>query len=227
MPYSHSTEQMAENPFLLAAENSSKLLPLLRSNTSLASKQDEHGYSLLHAAASYNYVDLLRCLVNEFQVDVNLKDEDGETCLFVAETVPIAQCLIEELHIDAEVRNDEGLTAIEKIAQEGDFPGVVVYLQTISGRPTNGDSPTREAVANSAARPLPLPPNITVDIGTMPDPLLAGEIQEPDPEFQRRIEDLAARNNFHEEEAQRELRDLITDAVRNVGENRDVRRRTD
>jgi ankyrin repeat protein len=96
------------NPFLLAAENSPRLLPLLRSNTSLASKQDDHGYSLLHAAASYNHVELLRSLVNEFQVYINLKDEDGETCLFVTETVLIAQCLVEEFHIDVEVRSDEG-----------------------------------------------------------------------------------------------------------------------
>jgi ankyrin repeat protein len=215
------------NPFLLAAENSPTLLPLLRSNTSLASKQDEHGYSLLHAAASYNHIELLRALVNEFQVNINLKDEDGETCLFVAETLPIAQCLVEELHIDAEVRNDEGITAMEKIAQEGDFPELAAYLRTVSGELTDGDSRTREVVGGSSNRPLPLPPNVTVGIGTMTDQLLNGEAQEPDPEFKRRIEELAAKDNFHEEEGQRELRDLITDAVRDVGENRDVRRRLD
>jgi hypothetical protein len=215
------------NPFLLAAENSPTLLPLLRSNTSLASKQDEHGYSLLHAAASYNHIELLRALVNEFQVNINLKDEDGETCLFVAETLPIAQCLVEELHIDAEVRNDEGITAMEKIAQEGDFPELAAYLRTVSGELTDGDSLTREVIGGSSNRPLPLPPNVTVGIGTMTDQLLNGEAQEPDPEFKRRIEELAAKDNFHEEEGQRELRDLITDAVRDVGESRDVRRRLD
>lgn len=215
------------NPFLLAAENSPTLLPLLHSNTSLASKQDEHGYSLLHAAASYNHIELLRALVNEFQVNINLKDEDGETCLFVAETLPIAQCLVEELHIDAEVRNDEGITAMEKIAQEGDFPELAAYLRTVSGELTDGGSLTREVVGGSSNRPLPLPPNVTVGIGTMTDQLLNGEAQEPDPEFKRRIEEFAAKDNFHEEEGQRELRDLITDAVRDVGENRDVRRRLD
>jgi uncharacterized protein len=213
------------NPFLLAAENSPTLLPLLRSNLSLASKQDEHGYSLLHAAASYNHIDLLRSLVNEFHVNINLKDEDGETCLFVAETLPIARCLIEELHIDAEVRNDEGMTAMEKIAQEGDYPELAAYLQTVSGGLMDGDSVAREVVGGSSNRPLPLPSNVTVDIGMMPDQILDGEAQEPDPEFKRRIEELAAKDNFHDEEGQRELRDLITDAVRDVGENRDVRRR--
>lgn len=215
------------NPFLLAAENSPKLIPLLRSNTSLASNQDEHGYSLLHAAASYNHIGLLQLLVNEFHVNVNLKDEDGETCLFVAETVPIAQCLIEELLVDAGVRNVEGLAAAEKIAQEGDFPEVAAYLQSVSGGLENVTSLPSEAIGGSSSRPMPLPPNVTVDIGTVIDQPLDDEAQEPDPEFRRRIEELAAKNNFHDQEGQRELRDLITDAVRDVGNNRGVRRRVD
>jgi hypothetical protein len=214
------------NPFLLAAENSPRLLPLLRSNTSLASKQDDHGYSLLHAAASYNHVELLRSLVNEFQVYINLKDEDGETCLFVTETVLIAQCLVEEFHIDVEVRSDEGMTAAEKIAEEGDFPEVAAYLQSVSGGQTNGSFTPGEAVGAPPIHPPPLPPNVTVDVGTMADQPLDGEAQEPDPEFKRRIEQLAANGNFYSEDGQRELRDLITDAVRD-GANRDIRRRMD
>jgi hypothetical protein len=222
----NTTPAMAQsNPFLLAAENSSNLLPLLRSNTSFASKQDEHGYSLLHAAASYNHIDLLRSLVNEFQVDVNLKDEDGETCLFVTETVPIAQCLVEELHIDVEIRSDEGMTAAEKIAYEGDFPEVAAYLQSVGGGQMNGNSTFREILGSSSNHPPPLPPNVTIDVATLADQPLDDEAQEPDPEFKRRIEALAAKDNFHSEEGQRELRDLITDAVHGVGDNRDVRRR--
>jgi hypothetical protein len=215
------------NPFLLAAENSSDLLPLLRSNTSFASTQDEHGYSLLHAAASYNHIDLLRSLVDEFHVDVNLKDEDGETCLFVTETVPIAQCLVEELHIDVEIRSYEGMTAAEKIAHEGDFPEVAAHLQSVGGGQMNGSSTFREALGSSSIHPPPLPPNVTVNVGTLADQPLDGEGQEPDPEFKRRIEALAAKDNFHSEEGQRELRNLITDAVHGVGNNRDVRRRVD
>jgi ankyrin repeat protein len=213
------------NPFLLAAENSSNLLPLLRSNTSVASKQDEHGYSLLHAAASYHHIDLLRSLVNEFHVDVNLKDEDGETCLFVTETVPIAQCLVDELHVDVDLRNHEGMTAAEKIAHEGDFPEVAAYLQSVGGGQTNGSAIVREAFESPSTHPPPLPPNVTVNVGTLADPPLDDDSQEPDPEFKRRIEALAAKDNFHSEEVQRELRDLIADAIRGVGDNRDVRRR--
>lgn len=222
-----ATAMSQNNPFLLAAENSPGLLPLLRSSPSLASKQDEHGYSLLHAAASYNHIELLRSLVHEFRVDVNLKDEDGETCLFVTETVPIAQCLVEELRIDVEARSDEGMTAAEKITQEGDFLDVASYLQSVSEDQTNGITVGGETFGSSSTHPPPLPPNVTVDVGTIADQPLTGETQEPDPEFKRRIEALAAKDNFHSEEGQRELRELITDAVRSVGENRDVRRRTD
>ena len=109
------------NPYTLAAENSPRLLPLLRSQPSLASSQDAHGYSIVHAAASYNHLELLRTLISEFNVDVNMKDEDGETALFVVETVEAAQLLCEELQIDPSIRNAEGETAEEKILHEGDY----------------------------------------------------------------------------------------------------------
>lgn len=222
------------NIFLLAADNSAALLPLLRTDPSLASSQDTHGYSLLHAAASYQHLDLLRKLILEFHADVNIKDEDGETPLFVVETVAAAQCLLEELHADASVRNTEGMTAEEKIEGEGEYPTVAAYLrETRTRNPTSASdvattaSVSTEGVANGVHPPPPLPPNVTVNVGTMsehtPD-------EEADPEFRRRIEELAAREDFQGAEGQRELRELITDAVRGVGagtHERDVRRRLD
>ncbi len=215
---------MSPNPYLLAADNSPALLPLLRQNPSIASKQDEHGYSLLHAAASYSHTSLLRSLVNEFNVDVNLKDEDGETCLFVTESVALATCLLEELHVDTSITSDDGLMAVERIEEEGDFLEVASYLRSRSG---GGPSDTGDfSPITERSHPPPLPANITVDVGTMADQQLNGETQEPDPEFKRRIEELAAKEDFHGEERQRELRDLITDAVRGVtAEERETRRR--
>ena len=215
----------ATNPFLLAAstpEPDSRLLPLLRSNPSLASAQDAHGYSLLHAAASYKHTGLLRTLVSEFKVDVNLLDEDHETCLFVAESVETARCLVEELHIDTGIKNDDDLTAVDKIESEADYPEVAAYLRgQSSGAITNG---SHIADARSASHPPPLPPNVTIDVNTTPQ---QEDVGEPDPEFRRRIEELAAKENFNTEEGQQELRALITDAVRgtSAGE-RAVRQRT-
>lgn len=215
---------MSPNPFLLAADNPPSLLQLLRQDPSIASKQDEHGYSLLHAAASYNHISLLRSLVNEFNVDVDLRDEDGETCLFVTESVSVATCLVEELHVDTSITNEDGLTAVEKIEEEGDFLEVASYLRSMSGRMTSdtGDFPPMA----ERSHPPPLPANVTVNVGTTADQPLHGETQQPDPEFKRRIEELATKGDFHGEERQRELRALITDAIRGVtAKERDTRRR--
>jgi uncharacterized protein len=218
------------NPFLLAANTpdpDSRLLPLLRSKPELASAQDAHGYSLLHAAASYNHLDLLRTLIREFNVDINLKDEDGETCLFVTETPEMAKCLVEELHIDLLVRNDEGLDALEKFEAEQEFPQVADYLrhQTSDGQAMDSTSDLHISPSNNLNAPPTLPPNVSINIGSQPTTSEELE-QTPDPEFRRRIEELASSDNFHTAEGQRELRDLITDAVRDV-EGRDVRRRVE
>ena len=215
------------NPFLLAADNSSSLLPLLRANPPLASAQDAHGYSLLHAAVSYGHLDLLRTLVNEFNVDVNLRDEDGDTCLYVTETLNVARCLVEELKININSRNDEGVLAVDAIEQDESFPEVASYLRNV----TSGDP---DSAANGylnggeSERLPPLPPNVTMNVGTIAEQPANEGGQEPDPEFRKRIEELASKENFNSEEGQRELRELITDAVRGVnGEQRAVRRRVD
>jgi len=211
------------NPYILAADNPSALLTLLRSNPSIASQQDEHGYSLLHAAASYGHIDLLRALVREFNVNVNLTDEDGETCLFVTESVEIAKCLVEELGVDYKIKNDEGLTAQETIANDGSFPEVAAYLAQLSG---NGSSTAQSM--DELPPPPPLPPNVKLNFQTVPESEANGSTEEVDPEFKRRIDELAAREDFHSEEAQNQLRQLVTDAIKGINvetQERDVRRR--
>ncbi|KAL8872796.1 MAG: hypothetical protein Q9198_007144 [Flavoplaca austrocitrina] len=212
------------NVFILASDNSPQLLPLLHLKPSLALSQDEHGYSLVHAAASYGHHELLRTLIRDFQVDVNIKDEDGETSLFAVETVETAKILVEELDCDTSLKNDEGLTAEEKIRTEGDFVIVADYLGTISARAASGSSPNdgSDAQRRQEEEPLPpLPPNVTVNMGTTTEDELPEEV---DPAFRARIEELASREDFQGEEGQKQLRELVTDAVRKV-EGRDVRRR--
>lgn len=203
------------NVFLLAADNHPSLLPLLRSQPTLASSQDSHGYSLLHAAVSYGYVDLLKTLVFDFHVNINLKDEDGETALFVAETAGMAEVLIREIGIDSSIKNAEGLTAEEKIRAEGDFPAVAEFLHLSKQRSSERGS----------SHPPPLPPNVTVNLGTAdPDELEGRQVANAD--LKKRIQELAARPDFHQEAGQRELRELVADAVREVEGERAVRRRT-
>ncbi|KAI4268971.1 MAG: hypothetical protein LQ337_007542 [Flavoplaca oasis] len=212
------------NVFILASDNSPQLLPLLHSKPSLALSQDEHGYSLVHAAASYGHHELLRTLIRDFQVDVNVKDEDGETPLFAVETVETAKILVEELDCYTSLKNDEGLNAEEKIRTEGDFVTVADYLRTVSARAANGSSPNNESDAQRQREeePLPpLPPNVTVNMGTTTEDEVPEDV---DPAFRARIEELASREDFQGEEGQKQLRELVTDAVRRV-EGRDVRRR--
>ncbi|KAI1382950.1 ankyrin repeat-containing protein [Hypoxylon trugodes] len=215
---------MSANPFLLAADNSPSLLPLLRENPALASEQDAHGYSLVHAAASYNHLDLLRALIREFNVDVNLRDEDDETALFVVETVEAARLLVEELGVDIKIKGSEGYTARQKIDEEGDFPQVAEYLKSKedAGRAqdllngTNGDT--------GIAPPLPEGLNVSVSTIT---PAEENDL-EVDPEFRRRIEELAGRDDFQSEAGQAELRRLVLDAIaeQNLAD-RNVRSRQD
>lgn len=212
---------MAPNPFLLAADNSPDLLPLLRENPTLASKQDEHGYSLVHAAASYNHLDLLRTLIREFKVDVNIKDEDDETALFVVETTEAAKVLIEELGADPLHKGAEGSTARQKIEQEGDFPDVAAYLSAL-----DPDVDVQRTVANALPETIPPPPDgMRVTVGTMNE---NEDIpQQVDSEFRQRIEELAQREDFDTPQGQAELRRLVEDAMvdQGIGDERSVRHR--
>lgn len=208
---------MPPNPFLLAADNPTALLALLHETPSLASQQDDHGYSLLHAAASYNHLDLLRALVTDFNVPVDLRDEDSETALFVVETVEAARLLVEELGLDATLTGDEGLTARDKIQQDGEFPAVAQYL---AGR---GDAAAQAPSPNGAMPPVP--PGLSVNFGTVSE----GEVDgaSPDPDFRRRIEELASREDLNTESGQAALRQLVEEAVsgEDLAQERQVRPR--
>ncbi|KAK4996634.1 hypothetical protein LTR66_003804 [Elasticomyces elasticus] len=210
----------------LVADSPSAVLSHLSSNPQLASRKDSHGYSLLHAATSYDHPELLRTLVNTHHVDVNLTDEDGETPLFAAENVNIARCLVEELGANVEARNEQRQTAEEKLTEEGEYPLVAAYLReaaaghgggaasvvaqtggandaTAALNGTNGDT-------NGVHPPPPLPQGVHINVETIEEP---GEEGAPDPEFRRRIEELAAREDFQTEEGQTELRNLVRDAI--------------
>lgn len=221
---------MAQNPYLLAADNPAALLDLLREDPSIAPRQDEHGYSLIHAAASYNHLDLLRTLVHDYNVPVDLKDEDGETALFVAESVNAAKVLIDELGLDPKIKNDEGMTALEKIRTEDEFPALARHLaQYETEQGTNGSSTNGNVAAESGEVTMDLPPppeGLSVRVGTMPEQI--DEItMEVDPEFRRRIEELAAREDFDTPEGQAGLRQLVEDTIADQGlsEDRNVRPR--
>jgi uncharacterized protein len=159
-------------------------------------------------------------------VDANLTDEDGETCLFVAESLEIAKCLVEELGVDSAVKNDEGLMAQEMIENDGSFPAIVVYLKENAAL-----APDATDLNLKDLHPPPfVPTNVSVNIGTMSKTEPNGGLEDIDREFKRRTDELAARNDFHSEAGQIQLRNLVADAIRDVGAQtkpKDARRRTD
>ncbi|KAK4183114.1 hypothetical protein QBC35DRAFT_456611 [Podospora australis] len=215
---------MSPNPYLLAADNPQALVELLKENPSLASGQDEHGYSLVHAAASYNHLDLLRSLIRDYKVPVDIKDEDGETALFVVETVDAARVLVEELGLDTKIKNDEEQTAREKFEAEAEYPEVIEYLAGLEGEAVATTVNGAEALTESLP---PIPQGLNVTLGTMNE-AEAGE-QQADPEFRRRIEELAAREDFQTAEGQAALRQLVQEAIggEELTEERSVRPRQD
>ncbi len=218
---------MPANPFLLAADNSPALLPLLREHPAIAAQQDEHGYSLIHAVASYNHLDLLRALVQEFKVDVNLRDEDGETALFVVETVDAAQVLVEELGAELMIKGSDGYSARQKITEEGEFPEVAEYLKLKEAERARGlSNGINGEPAQDDSHVPPLPEGLNISVATI-TPAEDNE-DEVDSEFRERIGELAQRGDFHSEEGQATLRQLVQDAVANENlADRNVRPRQD
>lgn len=227
----------------LVPDSPTSVLNALTSHPDLASSADHNGYTLLHAAASYNQLDLLRTLVNTYNCNVNIADDEWETPLFAAETLEAAKCLVEELDADVGVVNGEGVDALESaranVEDGGEWVQVVEYLAgVIERRAQNGTSNGVNGAVQSNSNtngtafghaPPPLPDGVRITgMRQVAESEQEDEGQAPDPEFRRRIEELAAREDFQSAAGQRELKTLVEDAIgglRSTGE-RDVRRRT-
>ena len=208
----------------LVPDSPESVLATLRTYPHLASQQDAHGYSLLHAATSWENKPLLVALVEEFNVDPNIKDESDETCLFNAESVDFARELL-RLGVAIDAVNDEGRTAAEYLDGEEEAPQVAAFLRQVVVERSNGtaapnghaevaSNDLHDGSSDAIQPPPPLPNGVQVNIGTM----LADEVgEEPDPEIRRRIEALAARQDFEGEEGQRELRKLVEEVILGLG----------
>lgn len=233
----------------LVVDKPDQVLSALESSPHLAAQQDRHGYSLLHAAASYNHPHVIQTLITTYNVPPNLVDEDNETCLFSVESVEMAKLLVEQCNVDPNHKNAEDQTAADKFEAEAEFLDVAAYLRgggaagpeassTAGGEVPSilsqtGHPSVEQAGAgtvapgedtNGAVPPPPLPHGVKIDLGTMGEDEMG---EAPDPEFRRRIDELASRPDFQSEETQRELRQLVQDALGGLkGDDREVRQRT-
>ncbi|KAF8458989.1 hypothetical protein BGX38DRAFT_1264706 [Terfezia claveryi] len=158
---------MVRNNIWIAAADGdeSAILDFISRDPSAVNSLDENGYTVLHATVSYNHIALLKKLVLEHGGDANIQDHDGDTPLFVAETVEVAKTLVEELHADPNHQNESGMTATDAIEEDGDFPLVAAYLRGVQN---DGQQPS-EGSTNSAAtsnHPVSLGPNVSVRMST-------------------------------------------------------------
>ncbi|KAF2223146.1 hypothetical protein BDZ85DRAFT_122156 [Elsinoe ampelina] len=234
----------------LVPDRPNHVMEHLLTHPNLASAQDGHGYSLLHAAVSYDQFELAKKLVNDYHVDVNIRDEDGDPPLCSTETVEMARLLVEELHADLGCRNDEGQTPEEKIDADEEFPLISAYLREATSRGAGGAGASAVAqtaganasvtalsgttndpgMTNGVHHPPRVPPGINdIRVGQTTEPM--DEDFQPDPEIRRRIEELASREDFQTEQGQADLRDLVSDVVSGLRQeqtdDRSTRRRVD
>ncbi|KAJ8598773.1 hypothetical protein CTAYLR_009865 [Chrysophaeum taylorii] len=79
---------------------------------------DEMGYTCLHAASSYGHRDLIEFLLARPDVDVNVRDADGDTPLHVCEDILTAKRLL-EAGAEHAALNSLGFTPANVAREEG------------------------------------------------------------------------------------------------------------
>jgi uncharacterized protein len=115
------------NIFLAASDGDLALVTHFLDSGVPVNGLDVNGYSAIHAAASYNHIELLSYLVSRGG-DVNLRDHDGDTPIYVAETREMVAALISH-GADFGVVNNDGLGVLEFLKQEDEFPDVIAAVQ--------------------------------------------------------------------------------------------------
>ncbi|KAI0671613.1 ankyrin [Trametes maxima] len=95
---------------------------------------DPNTYTPMHAAASYGHLDILEYLISRGG-DVNVTDNDGDTPLYVVESIETARWLVEH-GATVNRQNDEGLSPAQYL--EEDFPAVAAFLENLGGANTGG-----------------------------------------------------------------------------------------
>jgi ankyrin repeat protein len=106
-------------PFVSSADGDLLLLQESLQKLNLPpSCQDGNGLTPIHSAASYNQIDVLIWLISQEGVDINAKDNDGDTPLHYCDCLDAAKVLVEEGKADFKIRNEEGKTALETKQEE-------------------------------------------------------------------------------------------------------------
>jgi ankyrin repeat protein len=110
----------SSTPWMAASEGNLPLLRLSLDKLGLAAAaQDESGYALIHAAASYNQISILEWLLSQ-GANAHVVDEEGDGSLHYSGTAETAKFLVTQGHVDPNVANVEGKTALQAKQEELD-----------------------------------------------------------------------------------------------------------
>ena len=124
---------------------------------------DENGYTLLHAAASYNHLSIVQWIISTLrehnhqdpavlQSYINTVDTEGDSALHYSTNKSMAQYLIEQCNINVSIQNNNEQTALamkleeyEEMQADEDYDDtdietiqlkeLVTYLQSLSTLP--------------------------------------------------------------------------------------------
>ena len=99
-------------------------LALLQSSMTLLNfpiaTADQNGYTLLHAASSYNQLGILQFILNNLDTNnincttyINAGDTDGDTALHYAGSADAANFLVQHFRINTTIVNSLGKTALQ------------------------------------------------------------------------------------------------------------------
>jgi ankyrin repeat protein len=109
----------ASTPFVAASDGDLDLLKQSLAHLSIpVTISDSNGLTLLHSAASYDQREIMEWLLLTQNVNVNAKDNDGDTPLHHCDQVNAARMLIDEGKADYRIKNNEGQTALDLKKEE-------------------------------------------------------------------------------------------------------------
>lgn len=129
-------DKMNANIWVAASDgNVDRVERILReSNGSMTPQtKDINGYTPMHAAAAYGHTDLLKKMCSEYNGDINVLDNDGDTPLHHVEDVGTAKLIVEELGGDFTIRNAEGQTPYDSFVENGEDGELIEYMRIKSG----------------------------------------------------------------------------------------------
>lgn len=120
----NSEEIDSSTPFVAASDGDLALLQKSLQHLSLpATVADSNGLTLLHSAASYNQIEVIRWVLSQPNIDVNAKDSDGDTPLHHCDQMSAAKILVEEAKVDYRIKNSDGQTALQVKEEEANEMG--------------------------------------------------------------------------------------------------------